>query len=81
LDPGFDPRALHTDAELEEAVKKAEFSDEQLLRAFYTVDRIGVRNGRLWAQIPEHGPTNIVGMRADHDIKGRGAEPIVRSGK
>jgi len=81
LDPGFDPRTLRTDAELEEAVKKAEFPDEKLLRAFYTVDRIRVRDGRLWAQIPEHGPTSIVGMRADHDIKGRGAEPIVRSGK
>ena len=27
------------------------------------------------------GPTNLVGMKVDFDIKGRGPDPIVRSGK
>ena len=31
-------------------------------------------------QVPEQGHSNLVGMKVDFDIKGRG-EPIVRSGK
>ena len=32
-------------------------------------------------QVPEQGPTNLVGMKVDHDIKGKGPDPIVRGGK
>ena len=32
-------------------------------------------------QVPEQGPTNLVGMKVDFDIKGRGPDPIVRGGK
>ena len=32
-------------------------------------------------QVPEQGPTSLVGMKVDFDIKGRGPDPIVRAGK
>ncbi len=32
-------------------------------------------------QVPEKGATNLKDMKVDFDIKGRGPEPIVRSGK
>src|SRR5207237_10480038 len=32
-------------------------------------------------QIPDTGPTNLIGMKVDFEIKGRGPDPIVRRGK
>src|SRR5437667_9140998 len=32
-------------------------------------------------QVPEAGKTNLVGMKVDFEIKGRGPDPIVRKGK
>ncbi len=52
-----------------------------MLRAFYVTDEVRVEDGRLMMQVPEQGRRNLVGMKVDFDIKGRGAEPIVRSGK
>src|SRR5882672_11279387 len=69
------------DGQLEELVKTAVFSDEDLLRAFYVVDEVHVEDGRLMVQVPETGKTNLVGMKVDFDIKGRGPDPIVRKGK
>src|SRR4051812_26596883 len=68
LNPGFDPKAFHTDAQLEEAVKNSSFSDEDLLRAFYVSDEVRVQEGRLFMQVPESGPSNLVGMKVDSDI-------------
>lgn len=75
-----DSKSLRTDAQLEEAVKNASFTDEDLLRAVYVTDEIRVDKGRLLIRVPESGATNLVGMRVDSDLKGRG-EPIVRAGK
>src|SRR6266852_4978178 len=69
------------DGQLEELVKTAVFSDEDLLRAFYVVAGVNVEDGRLMVQVPESGKTNLVGMKVDFDIKGRGPDPIVRKGK
>ena len=66
---------------LEERVKTASFGDEDILRALYVTDEIAIEEGRLMIQVPAEGPTNLVGMKVDFDIKGRGPEPIVRSGK
>ncbi len=76
-----DTKSLRTDAQLEEAVKNASFTDEDMLRAAYVTDEIRIEDGRLMLQVPEHGVTNLVGMKVDFDIKGRGPEPIVKSGK
>src|SRR6185436_12642695 len=70
-----------TDSQLEEAVKNASFSDEDMLNAIYITDSIRLDNGRLLVQVPDQGETNLVGMKVDHDIKGRGPDPIVRGGK
>ncbi len=66
---------------LEEEVKNASFTDEDMLRVIYVTDEIRVQDGRLMVQVPESGPTHLVGVKVDFDIKGRGSDPIVRSGK
>src|ERR1700730_18112756 len=76
-----DSKAVLKDAQLEELVKNASFTDEDLLRALYVTDEIHLKAGRLLVRVPESGPTNLVGMRVDQDIKARGGEPIVRAGK
>ena len=59
-------------------MKNAVFSDEDMLRALYVTDEVRIEDGRLMMQVPETGPSSLVGMKVDFDIKGRG-EPIVRS--
>jgi DNA-directed RNA polymerase subunit beta len=76
----IDFKSLRTDSQLEDAVKNASFSDEDMLNAIYVTDEIRLEDGRLMIQVPEQGSTSLVGMKVDFDIKGRG-EPIVRSGK
>ena len=40
------------------------------------------KDNRLYVKIPAEGSTNLVGMRIEHDLKGRGAsEPILKAGK
>src|SRR5207249_7754231 len=56
-------------------------TDEDLLRAFYVVDEVRLDDGRLMVQVPESGRTNLIGMKVDFEIKGRGPDPIVRKGK
>jgi len=73
-----DPR---TDSQLEDGVKNSSFTDEDMIRAIYITDEIHLQEGHLKVQIPAEGPTNLVGMKVDHDIKGKGPDPIVRGGK
>jgi DNA-directed RNA polymerase subunit beta len=80
LNPEFAGRHFQSDSTLEDAVKNASFSDEDILRAFYTADEVRVQEGRLFIQVPETGASNLVGLKVDADIKGRG-EPVVRAGK
>jgi DNA-directed RNA polymerase subunit beta len=80
LNHEFAGKHFSSDANLEEAVKNASFSDEDILRAFYTADEVRVQEGRLFVQVPETGASNLVGMRVDADLKGKG-EAIVRAGK
>ena len=70
-----------TDSQLEEGVKNASFTDEDMLRAIYVTDEFRIENGRLHVQVPDEGPTNLVGMKGEHDVKGKGPDPIVRGGK
>ena len=76
-----DFKGLRTDSQLEEGVKNASFTDEDMLRAVYITDEIKLQDGHLKVQVPEQGATNLVGMKVDHDIKGKGPDPIVRGGK
>src|SRR5712691_10309352 len=77
----IDGKLVKSDAALEERVKNASFADEDMLRALYVTDEIRVEDGRLMIKVPDQGPTSLVGMKVDFDIKGRGSEAIVRSGK
>ena len=52
-----------------------------MIRAIYVTDEIHLQDGHLKMQIPAEGPTNLVGMKVDQDIKGKGPDPIVRGGK
>src|ERR671928_271155 len=82
LNPQFDPKGFGSDSQLEDAVKNAGFADEDILRAFYIGDDVRVQEGRLFVQVRPEGPTNLVGMKAEQDIKPRGAaEPVVKAGK
>ncbi len=58
-------------------------SDEDILRTFYTVDRIIVRDQKIyWTLEPGiDRPTNLVGMKLAHAIKGKGGEEIAHSGR
>src|SRR3979409_1061034 len=47
-----DAKSARTDSQLEDAVKNAAFRDEDLLRAFYTVDDAHVEAARLRLQVP-----------------------------
>jgi DNA-directed RNA polymerase subunit beta len=74
-------KGTRADSLLEEAVKNASFTDEDLLRAVYVTDEIHLQDGHLKAQVPAEGPTNLIGMKVDQDIKGKGPDAIVRAGK
>ncbi|MCU1267299.1 MAG: DNA-directed polymerase subunit beta [Acidobacteria bacterium] len=73
-------KSARNDSQLEDVVKNAAFTDEDLLRALYVTDEIRVGQNQLKIRVPEGGATNLIGMKVDDDIKGRG-EPIVRAGK
>jgi DNA-directed RNA polymerase subunit beta len=74
-------KGARTDSQLEEVVKNASFTDEDMIRAIYITDEIRLEEGRLMIQVPESRATNLVGMKVDHDIKGKGPDPLVRGGK
>jgi DNA-directed RNA polymerase subunit beta len=52
-------------------------SDEEILRAFYSVDKIRVRGGQLYWQVSPH----IVGLRLSGEVADKHGEVIVKAGK
>src|SRR5437763_1501015 len=45
-------------------------------------DEVRTQEGRLFIRAPEDGSTTLVGMKTEHDLKGRGAsEPVLKAGK
>jgi DNA-directed RNA polymerase subunit beta len=82
LNPQFNPKSFASDSLLEDAVKNAAFSDEAILRAFYTVDEVRVEGGRFLMQIGDEGQSGLLGMRVDSDLRVKGStEAVVRAGK
>src|SRR2546430_8918025 len=51
LTTDFHSKSFEVDGQLEEAVKNASFTDEDLLRAFYVVDDVRVEDGQLMVQV------------------------------
>ncbi len=62
-------------------------TDEEILKTFYVVDNITVKDGKLlWAVRPEDTPTHLVGTRSAVALhlpatKGSGKEDLVAAGK
>jgi DNA-directed RNA polymerase subunit beta len=56
-------------------------SNEEILKTFYTVDRIHVSDGKLqWAVAPEGTPTHLQGAKPAHAVTHKGEE-IAHSGR
>ena len=57
-------------------------SDEEILRTFYTVDRIALRDKKLLldARPGVDKPTNLLGMKLAHAIAAKSGEEIAHSG-
>ena len=58
-------------------------TDEEILRTFYTVDRIAIHDQKLfWTLEPGlDRPTNLQGMKLAHSIKGKNGDEIAHSGR
>src|SRR6266487_4210909 len=58
-----DLKASRNETQLEEGVKDAAFTDEDMLGALYVTDEIRIEDRRLMIQVPDQGPSNLVGMK------------------
>jgi DNA-directed RNA polymerase subunit beta len=57
-------------------------TDEEILKTFYTVDTINVKDGKLhWTIGSEEKPTHLVGTRSTSSLQGAKHEELVASGK
>jgi len=58
-------------------------SGEDILKTFYTTDRLAVRDNKLfWTLDPAADkPTNLVGMKLAHSIKSKSGDEIAHSGR
>ena len=57
-------------------------SDEEILKTFYTVDRLHIADGKLHWEVPQDAAksTHLVGVKPAHGIK-HGSEEIAHSGR
>ncbi|HSA94279.1 MAG TPA: DNA-directed RNA polymerase subunit beta [Terriglobales bacterium] len=58
-------------------------TDEDILRTFYTVDRIALRDKKLFWTVEPTGekPTHLVGARPAHRVTSKGGDEIAHSGR
>jgi DNA-directed RNA polymerase subunit beta len=58
-------------------------SGEDILKTFYTTDRLVLRDGKLfWTLDPAADkPTNLVGMKLAHSIKSKSGDEVAHSGR
>src|SRR5271156_561155 len=58
-------------------------SGEDILRAFYTVDRIAIKDKKLYWTLDPAGEkaTNLLGMKLAHSIKNKSGDEIAHSGR
>src|SRR6266545_4043281 len=57
-------------------------TDEEILRTFYTVDRVALKDKRLfWTVAPAERATNLLGMKLTHSVKNKADEEIGHSGR
>jgi DNA-directed RNA polymerase subunit beta len=79
LNPQIDMKTV-SDSILEEVVKNAEYSDASILRLFYAIDEVVVEKGKPGIKVKPEGETNLIGLRAEEDIKDK-KEEVTRTGK
>ncbi|PYS91068.1 MAG: DNA-directed RNA polymerase subunit beta [Acidobacteria bacterium] len=79
LSPQIDMKTV-SDNILEEVVKNAEYPDSEILKLFYAVDTAVVSKNDLFIKVKPEGDTNLVGMKAEEDIKDK-KEDVTRRGK
>ena len=79
LSPQIDMKTV-SDNILEEVVKNAEYPDSEILKLFYAVDTAVVSKNSLFIKVKPEGDTNLVGMKAEEDIKDK-KEDVTRHGK
>jgi len=71
-----DTDRITTDSELEEEIKRVTFSDGEIIRTFYSTDRIRIENGRLlWQTSP-----TLIGMKLTHDVVEPKTEEVLLKG-
>src|SRR3954471_2823596 len=80
LNPQIDMKTV-SDSILEEVVKSSEYSDSAILRLFYVTDTVVVNNGKFAIKLKSDGDSNLVGIRADEDLKDKSGEDVVRKNK
>ncbi|MCC6742481.1 MAG: DNA-directed RNA polymerase subunit beta, partial [Acidobacteria bacterium] len=68
---------IHSDSELEDAIKRSQYGDAELLRTFYATQTIHIHSGRLTITT---GP-GIAALKPSADIKDKSGEVIVKAGK
>ncbi len=57
-------------------------SSEDILRTFYTVDRLTIRDKKLhWVVADADKTTSLLGMKLAHSIKNKAGEEVVHSGR
>jgi DNA-directed RNA polymerase subunit beta len=58
-------------------------SDEDILRTFYTVDRVALKDGKpYWTLEPGiERPTNLLGMKLSHKVTNRSGEEVAHAGR
>src|SRR5947207_15826323 len=77
LKSNVNSKSFGSDGQLEEAVKSASFTDEDLVRAFYVVDEVRVETGRLMARLRERGRPNLLGMKSACETRAPSPVPLV----
>jgi DNA-directed RNA polymerase subunit beta len=72
--------SITSDPILEEVIKNSAFTNSDILRYFYANDEVRLEKGKIFIKVKPEGSTNLVGMHAAKEIKGK-SESIVKSGK
>ena len=68
---------IASDSELEDAIKRSQFTDSELLSGFYQMQTITLKDGRLLLAVSP----GIAGLKPVDDLKDRSGEVVVKAGK
>ncbi|MCA1608979.1 MAG: DNA-directed RNA polymerase subunit beta, partial [Acidobacteria bacterium] len=79
IKPPIDMKTV-SDSILEDVVKGSEFNNGDILNLFYAIDEAEIQKGKIYLQVKAEGDTNLIGMRAEEDIRDK-KEEITRVGK